>query len=218
MQCASCGALVSVSTGKCDHCGREFAAAAARQLASQPAKYHVRDDGAELSISWSWFSPHVFLLVPFAIAWNAFLFGWYSMASGMPEDFGPMRIVMMLFPMGHVAVGLGLIYGVVCSLANSTTIAVAQGTLRVWHGPVYYPGSQTFEALDIEQIFLAEATPATAESPQPALNLMARLRGNRQVFLVKHLQDRQAAVFLEQTLERFLRIADERVAGEVSVA
>ncbi len=216
MQCASCGALVSAATGKCEHCGREVGPSTAKPLAPQPTKYHVRDDGFELSISWSWFSPVVFFLIPFAVAWNAFLYGWYAMASGMPDDFGPMRIIFLLFPMGHVAVGLGLIYGVVCSLVNSTSIVVSQGKLNVSHGPVYFPGSLSLDTRDINQIYVAATTPATAESPQPPVALKARLRDNREISLVAHLPDPQAAVYLEQTLERYLRIADERVAGEIT--
>src|SRR5262245_25035924 len=76
-----------------------------------PEKLEVLEYGDELSISWKWFSWAVLFLIPFCIAWNAFLIGWYSMAVGFGDQMpGPMRLIFLVFPIAHVAVGLGLAY------------------------------------------------------------------------------------------------------------
>lgn len=216
MQCPSCGALVATDERVCGHCGRDFRTPP-RPLAPKPAKYRVVDDGFRLEISWSWFTPLVFGLLVFAIAWNSFLVGWYSMASGMPEDFGAMRWIFLIFPIGHVAVGLGLIYTVLTMFLNSTTISIDGGQLTVRHGPIYFPGGLTLDVADIDQFYVVQVSqPTKGDGTTLQATLRVRTRDNHSHDLICGLHDASEGVYLEQTLEKFLRITDVRVAGEVS--
>ncbi len=214
MQCPSCGATVETGSQKCDHCGRNVGVAA-RPKAPQPDKYRIEDDGYRLAITWSWFTPVVFFLLVFAIGWNSFLFVWYGMALFMP---GPMKFIFLLFPLIHVAVGLGLIYTVITMFLNSTSVVVEQGLLTIRHFPVYFPGNMTIETADIDQIYVTETTHQGKNGTQTTANLQLRTRDNRLIPLLKRLTDTSEAVFLEQKLESHLKIRDERVAGEISHA
>jgi hypothetical protein len=221
MQCAACGAGIADEAMRCEFCNRPVERPSAvgpstvRAAVPRPEKYHVEDDGAVLRIGWTWFSPVVFVLLPFALAWNAFLFGWYGMATtGM--DFAPgfMRIMFLIFPLGHVAVGVGLIYAVLTMLFNRSEVRVERGVLSIAHGPIYWPGV-TVNADDIEQLFCAPIVTKGENSTSTAYEVRARLKDGGTRALLKHVTELDQALYLEQSLERHLKLPDVPVAGEV---
>src|SRR6185503_9809473 len=83
-----------------------------------PERYTVSRHGDELSISWRWFKPgqHLFLLF-FVIAWDAFLVNWYFGAGPGSGD-----IFFYVFPIAHVAAGIGLTYAVLTGFLNRTYV------------------------------------------------------------------------------------------------
>lgn len=222
MLCPSCGATVSAATGQCEFCGRDLrdpmTVRPPRAAVPRPSRFQVEDNGFEFVIFWRWFTPIAFFLVFFAIAWNGFLFGWYAMALSMPSGFGPGRLIAMVFPIAHVAVGVGLIYAVATLFVNSTRIRVRQGELTVHHGPIYYPGNLTLDAGQIDQFFVAEQTQTNKGKTSHIYTVKLRLKDQSTRDLIRHLTDPGEAEYLEQSLERYLRITDERVGGEYSRA
>ena len=220
MLCPSCGATVSIESGLCEFCGRDLrtpsTSTAPRPLAPRSAKYHVDDDGLNLEISWRWFTPAVFFMAFFAVGWNAFLVGWFVMASSMPDEMGVMRWIFMLFPIIHVAVGVGLIYGVLVAFVNSTRIRVDRGELTVRHGPIYFPGEVTLDTSEIDQLYVSQEEHRSKDGIHFSATLRARTRDNRVIDLIKNMVNASDASYLEQTLEKHLKIADRRVAGEIA--
>src|SRR5438445_5351048 len=129
MNCPKCDAVIAPENvniqalvAKCDRCGNVFrvtdflpAAAAAAPAppvrVPHPPTWVVRDDGDVRVMRRRWFRPmHVFLLF-FCIAWDSFLVFWYSMAIFAPAP-GGFDIIAIVFPICHVAVGVGLTYAV----------------------------------------------------------------------------------------------------------
>jgi hypothetical protein len=216
MQCPSCGAGIPDDALRCEFCGRPVnrGAASPRGVAARPSKFHVEDDGALLRISWRWFSPVVFFLLPFAIAWNAFLVGWYGMATG---DMGPspffFRLIFLVFPLGHVAVGVGLAYFVLALIFNRSEVLVDRGVLSVKHGPIPWSGA-TVNSDDIEQIFCKQ-TGRGGSDAQPSFSVQARLKDGSVRSLLSHVTSSEEALYLEQAIERHLRIRDVPVSGEL---
>lgn len=214
MKCPSCGALVSTELRVCEHCGRDLRALP-RPLAGRPSRFQVDESGHRLEIRWRWFTPTMFFLLFFAIGWNTFLVFWYGIALSMPGEFGLMRYFFMLFPIVHVAVGLGLIYGVATGFVNSTAILVERGELSVTHGPIYYPGSLRIDVSDVDQVYVVESRQQGKHGETVTGSVKLRTRDNRELTLVDQLPNLSDGIYLEQTIEDFLRIRDERVAGEI---
>lgn len=215
MKCPSCGAGIPDDALKCEFCNQpvESVGTKPRGTMARPSKFHVEDDGAMLRIWWRWFSPAVFLLLPFAIAWNAFLIGWYSMAGGMPGEPWGMRLVFLLFPMAHVAVGVGLAYAVLTLLLNRSVVLVDRGVLIVSHGPLPWPGA-TLSSDDVEQIFCTQTRKRDSDA-QPSFNVQARLKNGSVKNLLSNVTASEDALYLEQAVERYLRIRDMPVTGEL---
>jgi hypothetical protein len=233
LDCPNCDAPLQAPEGReqifCQFCGTPVVVQRAPRLKSDreappedvsvpiPAKLSIEDHGDELTISWRWFSWAVLFLIPFCIAWNAFLIGWYSMAVAfdglMP---GPMQIVFLVFPLGHVAVGLGLLYAVLVMLFNRTTIGVRHGELSVRHGPIFFPGSQTHSVDDIEQLYCTQETSRGNKqgSVHYKHSLMLKLKSGRAVKLLSSTSDYEVARAVEHLVEKRLGVENVRVAGE----
>lgn len=180
-----------------------------RPIVSQPDRFTVEDSGGSLRISFRWFSPLAFFLLFFCIFWNAFLVVWYVIAFSTN---GP--LMMKLFPLIHVAVGLFLTYYVLTSFLNRTTITVGEGACRVKHGPLPWPGNCELFSDDVEQIHVEEKTRVNNRRLTYYYDVFARMRDGAKVKLVASLTDADQARFVEQEIERFLRIRDEPVPGE----
>jgi hypothetical protein len=214
MQCPSCGAAIADGSRQCEYCRRPILSPAGhRGRVPRPQKYHLEDDGLTLRITWRWFHPLVFFLLPFAIAWNAFLVGWYGMATQMPGMPDPMRWIFLVFPLAHVAVGVGLAYAVAAMLVNRSQVLVDRGQLRVSHGPLPWPGV-TLDAHEINQVFCSE-TGARNKEGTVQYQVQARLTDGGAKTLLNHVADASEALFLEQAIEQHLRIRDEPVPGEL---
>ena len=237
LKCPACNAPLEVPDDQlrvlCQFCGspvvvasapRQSPAEASTRPASPPVlipeKLDIREDFDGLTISWPWLSASLLFLVPFCIAWNAFLIGWYGMAGSMGGIMpGPMRLIFLVFPMAHVAVGLGLIYMVLVILVNRTTVRVRQGLLTVTHGPIYYPGGREIPVELIDQLYcpqpvlpggVATSMPGNAATKYP---LCVRLKSGRSIPLLPALSGNDVARAVEQLIEKRLGIQDRPVTG-----
>ena len=189
-----------------------------------PDRFTVDVDGSELMIRWRWFQAVLFFLLFFAIAWDSFLAGWYWMLTsepfgghaGMP---GPFKLIFFVFPIAHVAVGVGLTYFVLAGFLNSTVIRVFDGTLSVRHGPLPWRGNLDLPSDEIEQIYCQNKFRTSRNedghtSSSMQYEVHAIVAGQKRK-LLGGLHEADHALFIEQTLERFLKIEDRAGPGEM---
>jgi hypothetical protein len=162
-----------------------------------------------LSVVRRWFSPTVFFLIPFCIAWDAFLVFWYSMAfkTGAPW-------IAKVFPVAHVAVGIGLTYFVFVLLFNRTRIRADRRQLSIRSGPVW-PGTVEIPSSSIDQLYCKQRVSQGRNGPSVSHELWASLRdGTSRKLLANGLSDDQA-LYLEQRIEHALGITDRPMPGEL---
>lgn len=225
LKCRNCGSALSpadispqLSAARCPHCHSLFAIAipaspaAAQPLprpeAALPARFSIHREGPDLVISRRWFSHVVWPLIFFAILWNGFLVVWHgiALASGM--------WFMSVFGLIHTAVGIGLIYFIIATFCNQTVIRAGSGRLRIQHGPVPWRGNQDLASSELHQLFCREKITRGKNGTSTTYQLEAVLRGNTRKTLLKNLPEPEHAIYLEQQLERFLGLTDQRVHGE----
>ncbi|HZL87110.1 MAG TPA: hypothetical protein VFB96_01930, partial [Pirellulaceae bacterium] len=163
--CKKCGKQVlaedmdlEMALGKCRGCSSVFSILDAlkddpdpgvatvkreRLPVPMPKGYKIDEFGRELTITYRWFTPMAFGLLLFCVVWDGFLVFWYTMGFNglMNGQMGWGALFMLLFPILHVAVGIGVTYGVICMFLNRTEIRVTGGDLSIWHGPVPCPGN-----------------------------------------------------------------------------
>ena len=149
LKCPNCGSVLrtddyDMATGiiKCSYCkalammpGVSSAQGAGmvqpRLDVPMPPGITCQNDGTNTVITRRWRSVILFFLIPFCIAWDSFLIFWYSMAFS-----GNAPWIMIIFPVAHVAVGVGLTYFVMATLFNRTVIMAGQGRLHISTEPI----------------------------------------------------------------------------------
>ncbi len=186
-----------------------------------PDRFTVEDNGQELIIRQRWFQWGLLFLLFFAIAWDSFLVGWYSMFAGGGGPPGVFGIVFFVFPIAHVAVGVGLTYFVLAGFFNSTVIRVAEGVLSVRHGPLPWRGNLDLPIDGIEQIYCQNKLRTSRDDDGRTTTSMqyevhAVVEGQKRK-LLGGLHEADHALFVEQRLERFLNLEDRPVVGEMTV-
>ncbi len=225
--CSACGSVQRLPGPTASETSSDSEATSPRKPLGDvpmPAQFSVEDDGHELTIRRRWFQWAMLFLMFFAIAWDSFLVGWYWMLivpnGGLDGPPGPFKLVFFVFPIIHVAVGVGLTYFTLAGFLNSTVLRVADGMLSVRHGPLPWRGNLDLPIEGIEQIYCQKKLHTNQNSDghtttSTRYEVHAVVSGQKQK-LLGGLQEADHALFVEQCLERFLRIEDRAVPGEMS--
>lgn len=176
-----------------------------------PTRMRLENTAHGLAILRRWFSPAILFLVFFCIAWDGFLVFWYSMAFSMN---GP--LIMKIFPIAHVAIGVGLTYFTIASLFNTTRIEVGRGELVVGHGPVPWAGGKRLNASEVDQLFCKEKVSRGKNGVSFTYEVWAAMKDGSSAKLIAAGMETDQALFIEQRLEKALGIRDREVPGELA--
>ncbi len=176
-----------------------------------PKGMTVATEGGGLVIRRRWFSPSAFFLLGFAVFWDGFLVVWYTIALSGALGGDDAAAMALLFPLLHVAAGVGITWLALATLLNTTKITLRSGELSVEHGPVPWKRPPTLKAGDLEQLWVVEKR---GNKGGRSYQLHARTRQGVAHKLVSGLQDVNQARFLERRLEAALGIRDRKVQGE----
>jgi len=155
--CQSCGkpipaqdVNIEMGIAKCSACNAVFdfldevgARSTCQTNIGLPKRFTVENWGPELVITCRWFNHGVWFLLLFCIFWDGFLAVWYSavIAGLVNGKMGAIVLLPLLFPILHVAIGVGLTYSVLCTFLNRTVIRASVAELTVRHGPLYWAGN-----------------------------------------------------------------------------
>jgi hypothetical protein len=229
--CKACGGQIPAENlqldrllGKCSACHAVFSFAdqvdadsrlntEAQEKVPMPPGITVDDFGPGLTVIRRWFSPVFIFLLVFCIAWDTFLLFWYRMAF---ESEAP--LLFKVFPIGHLAVGVGLTYFTLAGFLNRTTLQVESGVVAVRHGPVPWFGNRTFATSDLKQLYCTERF--SYHGPhhhrlRTTYQVNAILNTGKKFKVLSGLTDPDQALFVEQAVEDRLGIENRRVRGEM---
>lgn len=164
-----------------------------------------------LRITRRWFGASAIFTLFFSLIWNAFLVFWYGAAFSAPDT----PWIMFVFPLGHVAVGVGLFYWSLATLLNRTTIVVDGRALTVRHGPVPWWGARDLEVDRVRQLFVRSRTRTNKGRRSTTYALCADDDGVA-VDLATGLRSADEARYVEQLIEDHLAIVDDPSANEAA--
>jgi hypothetical protein len=219
LTCPSCGAKAKADPFTerlvCEYCGNEHILRvenrpALRPEIQQPANVWVENDRQVARLIQRWFSLKYIPMAFFAIVWDSFLFFWYSTAfsTGAPW-------IMVVFPLAHVAVGIGITYSTIAGFINRTVLEVSRDEIGVWFEPLPWLGEKTLKTKEVKQFYCKEKVVQSKNGVQTQYELHVVTASNQQVKLLGNLDNPETALFFEQQLERWLKIADRPVSGEM---
>lgn len=226
LKCPNCAAILraedwNMSTGmiRCGYChslsnipvtAQEQGGGHPRPEIPMPPGIQIRNTMGSLSLARRWFSPVVFFLIPFCIAWDSFLIFWYSIALS-----GNAPWIMAVFPIIHVTVGIGLTYYTLATLFNTTVITAGQGSLSIEHGPLPWPGTIKMSTADLSQLYGKEKVSRGENGTSYQYELWAALRDGSTRKLLDTGLTMEQTLYIEQKLERTLVLEDRAMPGEI---
>ena len=221
LKCTNCGSALNtadispqIAAARCPHCHSLFALPAQttrpipRGQVEMPKGFSLQEEGGQMVIRRRWYNPSVWILVFFALFWNGFLVVWHTIALSSGMWF------MSAFGLIHTAVGIGLIYFVLGTFFNTTTIRAGRGEIDIHHGPIPWRGNQRLDATRLTQLFCREKTKHSKNGAQLTYEVEGIFSGNHRRVLLRNFTDADQALFVEQQIEKHLNIVDQRVEGD----
>lgn len=221
LTCPSCGARIQITEDstryRCEYCGNDHildgvAAAlpsAIRPTVPIPDVVKIEKDGNSARIVQRWFSLKYIPLAFFCVAWDSFLCFWYSMVIK-----GNAPWIFIVFPIAHLAVGVGLTYSTLCGFINRTVVEVTRDELSVWFEPLPWLGEKTVKTADLKQLYCKEKTTSSDNGVKHSYKLMAVTQAGREMEIIGNLDSPYVATFFEQQIEIWLKITNQAVVGE----
>ena len=181
-----------------------------------PASITVEHLGRQLRITRKWYNASYIFMAFFCIFWDVSLITWYYFALTVYVKDPFSYTVMLLFPVLHVAVGIGITYSTLAGFFNKTFIDVNDYELSVSHGPVPWPAVHNLNSAQLEQLYSQEHISRGKNGITRTYSVNAILKGdNRKVTLLSGLNKPEQALFIEQEVETHLDITDRHVPGEM---
>jgi hypothetical protein len=187
-----------------------------RETSDAPTEPGYRDaprKQGSITVVRRWFSPVFIFLALFCCIWDGFLFFWYSKLTSGPAEFA---ILAGLFPILHVAVGVGLTYYTIAGFVNRTTLRLDERFLSVRHAPLPWKGNHTIARENIKQLYCEHEVTQGKNGASHSYYLSAVLMDEHKVRLASMPVDQ--AKYIEDIFEERLGIADMYVPGEVGRA
>lgn len=186
-----------------------------RAMVPRPQQVTVRKHGQSLELSWRWFSAKFIGLAFFCLFWDGFLCLWYSLSLGFATQAGAASLIMVLFPLLHVAVGVSLTYYTLTGFLNSSTLQVNRRAFSVRHGPLPWFGQADVPVAELKQLYCKEKISRSSDGDSVSYQLSAVLENGRKLDLVSNLDSPEIGFFIEQQIENWLRLPDQPVRGEI---
>ena len=146
----------------------------------------------------TWFSLKAIPIAIFAIAWDSFLFFWYTIAFGAEDA----PLMMKLLPIGHVAVGIGITYFAIASFLNKTDVTVSNYELTVKTHPLKWLGDKNLNVSEIKDLRLTEKNVQNGSS----YTLHYVDSNNRQKKLLSYISEPEQAQYYLSKLQQMLKI------------
>jgi hypothetical protein len=121
--------------------------------------------------------------------------------------------IMVVFPIVHVAVGVGVTYSTLAGFINRTTLRLDSQKFSVQYDPLPWSGEVKVSVNELDQLYCKESSSSSDNGTFYSYQLCAILKDGRKLDLVKNLESPDLAAYLEQQIESWLRIPDREVAG-----
>ena len=160
LSCPTCGAKTGIVDSPdtsgltrfhCEYCGNDHllnipakpvvsqAIAPLRPKIPIPESVRIEKDGKGAVIIQRWFSWKYIPMVFFCLVWDSFLCFWYTAVLG-----GNAPWIFIVFPIGHLAVGIGITYSTLAGFLNRTCLELTKDKLSIWFESLPWWGEKTF--------------------------------------------------------------------------
>jgi hypothetical protein len=89
--------------------------------------------------------------------------------------------------------------------------------LIIKHGPIPAWGNKNLNAGELKQLYSRERVSYSKKGrPDHSYEMHAETKSGKDIKLLAGLENKEQVLYIEQEIERFLKIKDENVIGEIS--
>lgn len=168
---------------------------------------HTHTNGFELRRHWrKW---HSFSFPVFAVLWLGFF------VRDDKQMFSQMPYVENLYILS-LAVGVAIFYFGLTQLFNYSSVRVFSQSLKVSHGPFPLLLGRTIERKQIQQFYVNQHYRRNENGTVITFELRLQCHDGKDICLLKNIDEKLSAKYIEQELEHYLQIKNMAVKGEVS--
>lgn len=147
----------------------------------------------------------------FSLFWNGIV-GVFVLTALFSGEFG-----ILLFVSIHLTIGIVLAYYTLSLYVNKNKIIVNSTGLHTEYGPLKFPFKKQYSVLitNINQVYCRKYSMGTVNgAPQFGFKVMLLKKDAEEIEIMKGLSSYQAALYLEQQIESYLKIEDRAVTDE----
>jgi len=182
-----------------------------REEIMMPAGIEVLKLVNELEIMVRWRKSSKNFLIFFCLFWNSIV----AVVTLAFAFSGSLFSFLILTPFWLV--GILLIYQSIGYLLNTTYITVDRNRIAIEHKPINFLVQRDayYHAKDVKQLFVQRYSVGSSNGqPVYAFALHLRLNNGKDIKLLKNLHSAEYAKYIEQEVERFLGLSDQKMEGE----
>lgn len=176
-----------------------------------PENMQVEEDRNSLTITYKWSKIMGYALLGFSLVWNSVIY--FGFISEMLADDVPIFVLFFMIP--FIGAGIFIFYFGLANILNNTIVSVGYDNLSVRHTPLPWLGNRDIFKHDIKQLYVKQHIHRgknSSTSISYSVNLIDK--DNKDMKLVDSLQTPDEGRFLEQKIEKFLKIQSKPVSGE----
>jgi hypothetical protein len=176
--------------------------APSHEKSSDTEKIDILHDGPAMIIRRKWLGWTVIPLLIFCIVWDSFLFFWYSQVIGGKDT----PWIAILFPIGHVCVGIGFTYYVIAMFLNKIDITIAPDHVAVASYPLPWGFRKSIKR---EDIMAVRVKYQQQNRSQGTYGIRYTDRSNREKSMLRNGLSDDQAEFVVHHLRQTLRLREE---------
>jgi len=159
------------------------------------------DGGVVIRRVWrNWWT--VIPMAGFLVFWFGFIGCWYYMA--FTQKHSP-PLMLILFPLLHVAAGLGLAYTLICNVVNRTDLSVSPLSVKCFTGPMPWIGNREVSSAEIRGVAVRERR---GNKGRVRYALMYVDPANKERTLISGITRKEQAEFMEASIRELLGLRD----------
>ena len=178
-----------------------------RREIPQPECIIYEQDGKVLKITRRWYSLRYVPLAFFTVAWDVFLIFWF--ATDLESKGGWWGIG---FPIVAGVVGVLLTYATLAIFINHTDLVVTMDEIKTSHSPLPWIDKIVLSTPEITQFYSKHIL---GNKGMFAYELLAITLDGKSHRVLRYLETPDIPLFIEQHIEKWLKLKDIPVAGEL---
>src|SRR6266496_3988043 len=167
-----------------------------------PIQMTVRKNPHHLQITRTWFEKKYLFLIPFVLAWDAFLFLLCKLTFSAPKA----DVFVILFLSLFLLVGVGTNYFMLADCLNTTTINVTSNVILIKHSPIPVWGNKRISSKELLQLECKKTSVRHGFYWVDAFSVLAKKKDQETITLLFGLRKVEQALFIKQEVEHFLDI------------